>query len=67
MVCDKKVRRICALCLHGSDFGCDGVLCDRHGPVSPDYHCRHFVYDPLRRKPATGSIVKKPSAEAFKI
>ncbi|MEA5039482.1 MAG: hypothetical protein VB086_06550 [Clostridiaceae bacterium] len=67
MVCDKNVRKICALCLHGRDFGTDGVLCDRRGPVSPDDCCHRFIYDPLRRRPPAGANIKKPPAEAFKL
>ena len=67
MVCDKAVRRICALCLHGRDFNHGGVLCELRGPVSPEDHCRKFIYDPLRRKPAAGALVKMPDGSAFKL
>ncbi|WRS27583.1 hypothetical protein U6B65_00210 [Oscillospiraceae bacterium MB08-C2-2] len=27
------------------------ILCTRKGIVAPDFHCRRFDYDPLRRIP----------------
>lgn len=42
----------CSYCEHG-DFTSDrmAVLCEKHGVVSPSYHCRKFVYDPIARVP----------------
>ena len=36
------------------------ILCKRHGPVSPYYFCKKFVYSPLRRVPK-----KQPKLPTF--
>ena len=51
MLYDKEVRKICAHCLYGQRFSQEHDLCAKYGPVAPDFTCRHYKYDPLRRRP----------------
>ncbi len=65
---DKNNRRVCALCQYARDFRGDEMLCMRKGPVSFDYHCRHFCYDPMRRRPSLPAPPRAlPSPEAFQL
>lgn len=68
MLYDEQTRKVCALCQHACDFRGDELLCRKKGPVSFDYHCRHFQYDPMRRKPAAPAPAPtKLTAEAFQL
>lgn len=51
MLFEKKIDPRCAYCRKGASIGEDSVLCIRKGLVSPDWHCRSFRYDPLKRVP----------------
>jgi hypothetical protein len=47
-----NIQPACTMCLHGRPAPDQVmVLCERYGPVAPGYKCRHFTYDPLKRKP----------------
>ncbi len=68
MLFDKDQPKICAYCFYGQDYGSDGILCSKKGPVDPEDHCSKYVYDPLRRKPAAGAVLKPVKDEnAFKL
>ncbi len=43
---------MCKICKHGrlSPEG-DSILCIKKGIVDPEDKCRHYAYDPLKRKP----------------
>ena len=42
----------CRYCLFGQAAADPRmVLCEKHGVVSPDHHCRKYQYDPLQRIP----------------
>lgn len=58
MLFDKDQPKICALCLYGQDYGSDAVLCSKKGPVGLQDHCSKYRYDPLRRKPASGAVLR---------
>ena len=48
----KNIEPACAYCAHGfwaSDHKM--ILCEKKGVVAPFYHCRKFVYAPLKRVP----------------
>lgn len=68
MLFDKDIPKICAFCLYGQDYGEDAILCSKKGPVDPQDHCSHYVYDPLRRKPASGAELRTVKDEnAFRL
>ena len=43
------------------------ALCERRGIVSPDFHCRHYEYDPLKRIPKAPPQLQEFSAEDFSL
>ncbi len=48
-----ELDRVCAYCEHATTLaGGEHVLCAKRGVVTGTHHCRKFVYDPLKRKPA---------------
>ena len=59
MLFNKDHPKICALCLYGEDYSEDTILCSKKGPVDYQGHCSKFQYDPLRRKPASGAVMRK--------
>lgn len=68
MLYDDQVPKVCAHCIHARDFNRRHELCHKRGPVSPDYSCAHFKYDPLRRVPPKPvRMLKPPSKEAFEL
>lgn len=59
MIYDKEIDRICAFCQLGEELSEDTILCRRCGPVTPEFSCRKFCYDPLLRKPALSEMPKQ--------
>lgn len=46
------MEKICAMCEHSEPlFDDENVLCEIRGIVSGTYHCRKFIYDPLKHVP----------------
>lgn len=43
------------------------VLCEKRGIVSANYHCRKYIYDPLKRIPRRPLVVQKYTAEDFSL
>ena len=62
-VFDKEIRKCCAYCQHSQPFDENTVLCAKHGPVTPDYKCLRFRYDPLQREPMPVPRMKKPKGD----
>ena len=58
----------CELCGHGRRAA-DGqvILCIHKGVTAPSYHCRKFLYDPLRRVPFRQPEVAAFSEEEFRL
>ena len=68
MLYDEPPRRVCALCQYARDFRGDEMLCMKKGPVSFDFHCRHFCYDPLKRvPPRPATLNDKYTSEDFSL
>lgn len=51
MLFRKKIEKMCAYCVHSGKMSDEKCLCIKKGVVEPDYHCRKFKYDPLKRIP----------------
>jgi len=48
----KSIDPKCEYCAHGKPTaGKSMVLCRRKGVIQPDFSCRNFKYDPLKRAP----------------
>ena len=46
------VARLCEFCRFSAEIQTtDDMLCEHRGVVHKEYHCRKFVYDPLKRVP----------------
>lgn len=48
---DEEIEPACDYCVNGKKSENGMVLCAKVGVVSPSYHCKKFVYNPLKRKP----------------
>lgn len=48
----KSIDKICEYCVNGSKSDNGKILCIKLGVVNPDYSCKKFNYDPLKRKPS---------------
>lgn len=46
-----KLPPMCLYCARGKEGPMDHILCAIHGPVSYDYHCKKYQYDPRKRIP----------------
>lgn len=48
----EKIEKYCRYCEHAQSLSDEGeMLCEKNGVVKSEYHCRHFIYDPLKRVP----------------
>lgn len=57
---NRTITPRCAYCEHGNwSSDRQRILCLKKGVVSPEFFCRKFVYNPLKRVP------KKPLKEKF--
>jgi hypothetical protein len=58
----------CSYCEYGKLSADDQiVLCEKYGPVSPFYHCRKYLYSPLKRKPRKNPTLPKFDPADFSI
>lgn len=51
MLFRKSIDPRCAYCQRGGNLENGEVICAKKGIVPEGYHCRHFIYDPLKRQP----------------
>ena len=59
MLFRKDIEPRCAYCAKAAyRVNENEVLCRKKGIVSPEYHCRAFRYDPLRREPPRPATLK---------
>ncbi len=55
----KKINyeETCVLCEHGQEiFDGEYCICKKKGVVSPNDHCSHFCFDPLKMKVSVRKI-----------
>ncbi|MDL2234377.1 hypothetical protein LJC63_12490 [Ruminococcaceae bacterium OttesenSCG-928-L11] len=64
-----RISPACKYCEQGRlSFDRSGaVLCERKGVVAPDYKCRHYRYDPLKREPRRRAPLQKFSQSDFEL
>lgn len=64
----KSMRPCCAYCKRSRKLS-DGepLLCTKMGVVSPEYDCKAFQYDPLKRIPDKKTDFFKFSSEDFSL
>jgi len=64
----KKYSQICMNCRYGRmPKDREAVLCEKKGIVDPQGKCRHYEYDPLRRRPKRAVISSDYTEEDFKL
>ena len=51
MLFRKDIEPRCLYCAKGASIGGEQIACLHQGIVPEGYHCRRFVYDPLKRTP----------------
>ena len=63
-----SIEPMCAYCAVGkATEDLSHILCVKRGVMQPDSHCRHFVYDPLRRVPRKKAELPQYDASDFSI
>ena len=64
----KDMEKRCAYCASGVTISETQVACERRGVVDCTGHCRHFVYDPLRRvPPRPAALAKEHDPKEFEL
>lgn len=64
----KDIPAACSLCRYGRISAKRGIiLCEKRGVVSPDFSCRKFSYDPIKRIPKGRPKPMEFSEEDFKL
>lgn len=64
----KKYSAICMNCSFGRmPKDKESVLCEKKGIVDAQGKCRHYKYDPLRRKPERAVLNTDYKEEDFKL
>ena len=57
MLFRKSIDPRCIYCRRGGNLENGEVICPKKGIVSEGFHCRHFVYDPLKRQPPASPVL----------
>lgn len=64
----KKAYSACKNCRYGrKTSNGEKILCTRKGIVEPDYTCRKYLYDPLKRVPKRRLALPTFTADDFKL
>ncbi len=64
----KEISKRCEYCARGKlTVDKQTVLCPKKGPVAPDYHCRKYKYDMLKREPRKPAAVEPINPDDFKL
>lgn len=64
----KKYSKFCMNCFFGRSPKDDEViLCEKNGIVDPNGKCRHYQYDPIKRRPERISIDNNYDENDFKL
>lgn len=65
---DSSVEPKCKYCLSGIPTA-DGiaVLCAKKGVCDPDFSCRKYRYDPLKREPTPAAPAQKYTEDDFSL
>lgn len=64
---NKKIQPACEYCSLGRSSTVEMILCTKRGIVEKHYHCRHFLYDPLKRNPKVPPSLQQFDYDDFKI
>lgn len=65
---NKKLQKRCEYCVFGNLLeNSNDVACKKKGITAKDDRCRHYKYDPLKRKPASLKISDNYKPEDFEI
>lgn len=65
---NKKYEKACHNCFYGRmPKDNESVLCEKKGNVDPYGKCRHYQYDPLKRKPDRLVVSKDFDENDFKL
>ncbi len=64
----KNIEPACEYCEHGN-LTIDGamVLCEKKGLMEKSFHCRAYLYSPLKREPKRSPILKPHDKSEFEI
>lgn len=64
----QKAFQACKNCVLGRpSFDGKRILCIRRGVVDPDYSCRKYKYNPLKRIPRRNPILPTFDRDEFKL
>ncbi len=64
----RRIPPACEYCEHGRAAQEAGTFyCEKRGVVPGSYHCRAYVYDPLRRAPKRRPPMPSFSPEDFQL
>ncbi|MCR4564144.1 MAG: hypothetical protein K5755_05870 [Clostridiales bacterium] len=64
----KDISKRCEYCEYGKlTADRQTVLCPKKGPVAPDFFCRKYKYDILKRKPKKAADVKPINPDDYKL
>lgn len=65
----KEIEPHCVYCMYSKQISDEQAICNKHGIVSTNFHCRKYKYDPTKRVPPEPAVLETESftADDFKI